>query len=284
MRPLLIGCFFCVCAALAALSISQTKLEAQPAIISNIRPTQRILIATMLTDSADDYGRGAVALIRSIKARTLTETDFRVLELDTKPILNTTLRHLLQKEGWTLTTVQRIPPRPQAPPPYERFADQFTKLHIWNLVQYDRVLYLDSDCLAVGSLDAVLSIPIRPTELWATRDIIGGRWTDGFNMGVFMVQPSAREFQRLMRDKDDPAIEYGYSMAEQGFLNVVYRRRWRDFGFRNNANLAAYLHDPVLWGRKAQMGINVIHYTLSKPWACSEPFRAVCGLWDGVAV
>jgi len=279
MRLRLIGCVL-VCAALVALTITQTKLQAQPAILSNIRPSQRILIVTMLTDDTDNYGRGALALIRSIKARTRTKADFHILELDTKPIAN--LRFLLQKEGWTLVTVQRIPPRPHTPQPFERFADQFTKLHVWNMVQYDRVVYLDSDCLAVGSLDALLSIPIRPAELWATRDIRGGQWMDGFNMGVFMVQPSAHEFQRLMRDKDDPAIEYDYTMAEQGFLNAVYRQQWRDFGFRNNANLAAYVQDPALWRRKAEMGLNVIHYTLSKPWACDVRYEKVCGLWDGV--
>jgi hypothetical protein len=29
-------------------------------------------------------------------------------------------------------------------------------------------------------------------------------------------------------------------MAEQGFLDVVYKNQWVDIGFRNNANLAAY--------------------------------------------
>ena len=242
---------------------------------------ERILIATMLTDDPDQYARGARMLIKSIRNRSAIPgegVDFKVLELDTKPIQNQTLRRLLTEAGWALEAMPRIPPR-RGVRTFGRFKDQFSKLNLWNMTQYDRVLYLDSDCLVVGAVDELLAMDLGGRPIWAARDIRRRVWVDGFNMGVFVVRPSATEFARLLRAKDDPAVPYEAQMAEQGFLNAVYRGRWGDIGFRNNANLAAYTDDRPAWLRAAAEGINVIHYTMSKPWACSRLYAPVCRLW-----
>ena len=144
---------------------------------------------------------------------------------------------------------------------------------------YDRVLYFDSDCLVVGSINELLSMDMQAHPLWVTRDIRGGKWVDGFNMGVFMIKPSIDEFRRLVKDKDDPTVQYETMMSEQGFLNVIYKDTWGDFGFSNNANLAAYSDDPVLWRQQETDGINVIHYTMNKPWDCGPAYKTVCALW-----
>ena len=243
---------------------------------------ERILIATMLTDDVERYAQGACALRRSIVimqgSSSRAVIDFKAFELDTKPIADPRLRDSLTQAGWTLASMPRIAPRSGAET-FGRFIDQFSKLNLWNMVEYDRVLYFDSDCLVVGTLDALLAINVSDAPLWVTRDIRAGQWVDGFNMGVFMIQPSAAEFARLMRAKDDPAVAYETMMSEQGLLNAVYRGVWRDFGFRNNANLAAFTDDPALWAREQREGLNVIHYTMNKPWECGPAYAAVCALW-----
>ena len=241
----------------------------------------KILIATMLTDDLEHYARGARALRRSMEGQIPggLAVDFKAFALDTKPIADPRLRESLTAAGWTLATMPRIAPRSGAET-FGRFVDQFSKLNLWNMVEYDRVLYLDSDCLVVGPLDALLALNVSDAPLWVTRDIRAGQWVDGFNMGVFMIRPSAAEYARLLRAKDDPGVAYETLMAEQGLLNVVYQGAWRDIGFRNNANLAAFTDDPPLWAREARAGLNVIHYTMNKPWACGPAYAAVCALWD----
>lgn len=246
---------------------------------------ERVLIATMLTDDIDNYARGAVKLLVSIKRSLSSDIhtsniEYRLMELDSKPIPNKATRELLSNAGWQIFSVPRIPPR-SGTNTFGRFIDQFTKLNLWNMTQYDRVIYFDSDCLVTGSLNNLLSMKIGP-GLWVTRDIRGGQWVDGFNMGVFMIQPSAYEFQQLLHSKDDPDFHFETMMAEQGFLNVYYQGKWTDFGFCNNANLAAYKDDPDLWSREFTAGINVIHYTMSKPWACTQEYAPVCDMWNKV--
>ena len=238
----------------------------------------KILISTMLTDDFDKYYLGAEKLIKSIKTATGTDdVEFKILELDSRPVQDQAIRNALLRAGWSFLRLPRIPPRNDEKT-HSRFRDQFTKLHYWNMTEYERVLYLDSDCAVVGNLDELLSMNITSKPLWATRDIRDGRWADTFNLGVFVIRPSSSEFLRLMRDKDDKLVVFEELMSEQGFLNAVYHGQWGEIGFRNNANLGVYTDDRQYWG-KHEAGINVIHFTMSKPWECSSPYEAVCEMW-----
>ena len=245
-----------------------------------VNASERILVATLLTDDFERYGRGALALRRSIRGAP-PNVEFKLFVLDTRPIADAGLRARLEAVGWTLATLPRVGARLGAEP-HGRYVDQFSKLGLWRLVEYDRVLYLDSDCLVVGSLDEALAIDVRPGELWVTRDIMHGFWQSGFNMGVFMIRPSLAENARLMAAKDDARVQYDQSMCEQGLLNVVYHDTWREIGFRNNANLAAYIDDRPLWQREAAQGLNVIHYTIDKPWTCVR--LRLCALWHDLGL
>jgi hypothetical protein len=244
-------------------------------------PLERTLVATMLSDDIPTYAKGAVALIKSIvRDMSLPQSriDFKLFELDIRPIDPDTKRSL-QQAGWVVASMPRIPPREGATP-WGRFVDQFSKFNFWAMTQYDRVLYLDSDCLVVGSLGPLLSLSLDDKPLWVTRDIRADRWVDAFNMGVVMIRPSLAEFERLMRLKDDQTFHYETAMAEQGLLNRVYPSgTWGEIGFRNNANLAAYTADRQLWDQAEAEGINVIHYTMNKPWACAWPYLHICALW-----
>jgi hypothetical protein len=267
-----------------ALTLQASLVQAKFSPSSAIKPdvTARTLIATMLTEKADDYGIGSVMLLRSIKRRTtlVSKTDFRIIELESKPIQDHHLRSMLEEEGWSFMSVPRIPPRDEGGT-NGNFKDQFTKLHLWNLTQYtDRILYLDSDCLVSGKLDELLVMNISAKPLWAARDIRDGSWRETFNMGVFMIRPSSDEYRRLIQLKDDTSVRFETIMAEQGFLNVVYKNQWGDIGFRNNANLAAYSTFKNQWDLEKSSGINVIHFTMSKPWWCNREYQEICDLWN----
>jgi hypothetical protein len=179
----------------------------------------------MLTDDAESYGKGALTLLRSIKRRTtlVRKTDFMIIELESKPIHDQHLRSKLTEAGWTFLQVPRITPRDEEGTS-PRFKDQFSKLNLWNLTQYtDRILYLDSDCLATGSLDELLAMNISSKPIWAARDLRNGFWEPTFNMGVFLIRPSPSEFRRLLALKDDAGVQFETAMSEQGFLNEVYK-------------------------------------------------------------
>ena len=238
------------------------------------------VIVTMLTDDVEKYSLGSLKLIASIHRRTDTPTsDFLLLELVEKPLPDE-IRVTLIYAGWKPCVVHRIPAREPVIP---HFVDQFTKLVLWKLVEYTKVVYLDSDCIVTGSLKPLLQMNLSSHPIWAAMDMMGGKWGPGFNMGVFAIQPSVNEFKRLILLKDSN-MPYKTLWSEQGFLNVVYRCVWGDIGFVNNANQAAFLEDRRKWAMYSKE-INVIHYTMWKPFKGGHwEHTVLTSLWNNVKV
>jgi len=245
----------------------------------NFTPNHALSVWTMLTDGGP-YVSGAVKLIKSAQRATRILVDFVYLELASKP-----LKHnesvLLEREGWMKCVVDTIQPL-DVQNTFPRFREQFTKLHVWKMTSYDTLIYLDSDTIVIGNLDDLLSSELTvPHRIGAARDFGGGRWRNTFNMGVFFIKPNTSEYERLRFIQKDPAIEFETSMSEQGFLNVVYEDMWYDIEFRNNANLAVYSQLRSYWDENFAK-VNILHYTMTKPWACTLEYERPCALWHDV--
>ena len=247
---------------------------------NEVKFEHELLVATFLTDDSN-YAYSAIKLLKSIvKNAETTMFDKLILELTQKP-LEVNLKKKLLDAGWKFCQVNRIAPRDEAQT-FPRFLDQFTKLILWNMTEYKRIVYLDSDVLVVGKIDNLLNVhnylDRDNLKIACTRDIRGGVWQNAFNMGVFAIKPNGTEFKRLIQMKNDSNVKFESLMSEQGFLNVVYKDKWHEFGFQNNANLAAYSQDRDYWDSFGNT-LNVIHYTINKPWACGQAYRKVCDQW-----
>jgi hypothetical protein len=94
-------------------------------------PEHSTAVWTMLTEG-DSYVAGAVLMGASVRKHSVVPLDLVVMELATKPLADVAWVRL-QEVGWKKCVVSRI--TPLAKP---RFRDQFTKLHIWKLVQERR--------------------------------------------------------------------------------------------------------------------------------------------------
>jgi hypothetical protein len=241
-------------------------------------PEHSTAVWTMLTEG-DSYVAGAVVMGLSVKQHSTVPLDLVVMELATKPLADVAWVRL-QEVGWKRCVVDRITPLAKT---FPRFRDQFTKLHLWGMTMYKTILYLDSDTLAVNSIDGLLLSDLGDRDIGVARDIRGGKWCDTFNMGVFLINPDEHEYQRLLQLQNSNSVKYESNMAEQGWINVVYKDKWYDIGFTNNANLAAYSDGKYdrpssMWAEKSD-DIRVIHYTMNKPWECHQTYKSVCRIW-----
>ena len=248
--------------------------------LNEVKFNHELSVWTMLTDDSN-YTHSAVKLLKSIEQNVKsTKFDKLILELDEKR-LPTYLKEILTKAGWTICIVYRIAPRDEQNT-FPRFRDQFTKLILFNMSEYTSVVYFDSDTLVVNNIEPLLNIHKQldkeNKKIACTKDIRDGQWQDTFNMGVFSIRPNQTEFERLIKMKSENKVHFETAMSEQGFLNVVYKNKWLEFGFENNANLAVYSQKKEYWTQSEQ-NINVIHYTMNKPWACSTEYIQVCNKW-----
>ena len=75
------------------------------------------------------------------------------------------------------------------------FGSAYTKLHIWSLVEYSQVFYIDADCMVCEPLDHMFDA-YKSTDLAASPDVFP---PDHFNAGVLLIRPSMAVFQELLR-------------------------------------------------------------------------------------
>jgi glycogenin glucosyltransferase len=141
----------------------------------------------------------------------------------------------------------------------------YTKLHIWNLTQYDKLLYLDADTIVVENVDELFE---AETDFAAAPDVFP---PDKFNAGVLLIKPCHGTFEDMQaKSASLPSHDGG----DTGFLNSYYPD-WYTSGttnrlpFRYNAQRTlhwlTYEKNPGYW--EAVKPLKIIHYSSSpKPW------------------
>ncbi|XP_073241722.1 glycogenin-1-like [Porites lutea] len=98
----------------------------------------------------------------------------------------------------------------------------FTKLNIWTLTSYTKIVYLDTDVLVLKNIDDLF----QRDELSAGPEDL---WPDVFNSGVLVIEPSMATFTRLIKEaKSKPS----WDGTDQGLLNDVYGNSWRTVPIR----------------------------------------------------
>ncbi|XP_052739455.1 uncharacterized protein LOC112050198 isoform X2 [Bicyclus anynana] len=137
----------------------------------------------------------------------------------------------------------------------------FTKIHCWNLTQYEKCVFLDADTLIIQNCDELF----EREELSAAPDV---GWPDCFNSGVFVFSPSVDTFSNLITF----ASERGsFDGGDQGLLNS-YFSDWargdinKHLPFLYNVTSAAfYSYIPAL--KHYGQNLKIIHFIgAAKPW------------------
>ena len=107
-----------------------------------------------------------------------------------------------------------------------------TKLHVFRLTQFSKIIFLDADVLPIRPLDHLFSLP---HEFSAVPDV---GWPDIFNSGVMVLTPGEEKFAQLSQLlKTSPSWDGG----DQGILNEWRGGNWNRLSFiYNTTPTAAY--------------------------------------------
>jgi len=157
-------------------------------------------------------------------------------------------------------------------------AAEFTKLNVWNLVQFDKVIYIDADAMLVDTVDELFDIPF---DFAAAPDIFP---PDKFNAGVLVLKPSEHTFRNMMQSLGELP---SYDGGDTGFLNAFFQDWYRapsecrlSFGYNAQRLLYSLTHDkrPGYW--ESIKPLKIIHYSSTpKPWETSGPKGDLEFLW-----
>lgn len=146
----------------------------------------------------------------------------------------------------------------------------FTKIALWRQTQFDHVVYLDADMVALRAPEELFD---SETAFAAVPDI---GWPDCFNSGMLSLKPNMGDYYALLA-----LAQRGISFdgADQGLLNTHFRD-WHRLSFTYNCTPSGnYQYVPAY--RHFQSSISMIHYIgHDKPWIMGRDIKGMAGVYE----
>ncbi|KAH7676359.1 Inositol 3-alpha-galactosyltransferase protein [Dioscorea alata] len=233
-----------------------------------------------------DYVKGVVGLVKGLrKVRSAYPLVVAVL-----PDVPEAHRKLLEKQGCIVREIQPVyPPENQTQFAMAYYVINYSKLRIWEFVEYSKMIYLDADIQVYENIDHLFDLP--DGHFYAVMDCfcektwshtkqyqigycqqcpnkvewpesMGPRPALYFNAGMFVSEPSLTTCEKLL---STVRITTPTPFAEQDFLNMFFKDIYKPIPLIYNLVLA------MLWRHPENVELHkvkVVHYCAagSKPW------------------
>ncbi|CAN6724487.1 unnamed protein product [Malus baccata var. baccata] len=235
---------------------------------------------------AGDYWKGVVGLVKGLRK----VNSGYPLVVAMLPDVPEEHRRILISQGCVLREIEPVyPPSNETQFAMAYYVIKYSKLRIWEFVEYSKMIYLDADIQVFGNIDNVFDYPdndfyavldcfCEPT--WSSSPLyklgycqqrpdkvqwdpnLGPTIPRYFNAGMFVYEPSLKVYCDLLRTLP---ISPTTPFAEQDFLNVFFRHEYMPISSNYNLVLA------MLWRHPENIQLDqvkVVHYCAngSKPW------------------
>ncbi len=244
--------------------------------------------ATLVTN--DDYALGALALARSLKQTgtaaplvvMVTNVDIDVSALESAgcvihPVAQLPVSEPFRQRHSRKAVHDRAPFTKGEKPLFHDPLDNFSKLRLWELEGYERVVFIDADAIVVRNVDRLFGYPefSGAPNLYETLDDM-----HRLNSGVFVAEPDRAQFERMIGALDAP--DAVWRRTDQTFLET-YFSDWHGLPYIYNTLQYVYFNLPALWHWPS---IRVVHYQYEKPWVADHPkqelLKPLIDLWHDV--
>ncbi|CAL9009241.1 unnamed protein product [Prunus brigantina] len=234
-----------------------------------------------------DYVKGVVGLAKGLrKVKTAYPLVVAVL-----PDVPQEHRSILESQGCIVREIEPVcPPENQTQFAMAYYVINYSKLRIWEFVEYSKMIYLDGDIQVYDNIDHLFDLPDGhfyavmdcfcektwshtpqykigycqqcPEKVqWPTSEL-GPPPSLYFNAGMFVFEPDLETYHDLLNTlKVTPPTPF----AEQDYLNMFFRKIYKPIPLAYNLVLA------MLWRHPENVELDkvkVVHYCAagSKPW------------------
>ncbi|AGB72301.1 putative glycosyltransferase [Rhizobium tropici CIAT 899] len=239
------------------------------------RPRAGQAFVTLVTNA--DYAMGALALARSI-VHSGTKADIVVLhtegvgENDLAPLAALDCR-LVEVEHLPLSDAfnerhargnlhTAAPFTKGRKPSFHTPLDNFCKLRLWQLIEYDTCVFIDADALVLRNVDRLFDYPefsAAPNVYESLADF------HRLNSGVFVAKPSLATFRHMLERLDCPDVFW--RRTDQTFLEAFFPD-WHGLPVFMNMLQYVWFSMPELWNWNS---VSILHYQYEKPWEQNHP-------------
>ncbi|KAF3783277.1 Inositol phosphorylceramide glucuronosyltransferase 1 [Nymphaea thermarum] len=162
-------------------------------------------------------------------------------------------KELLRADGWIIEPISLLA-NPNAHRP-KRFWGVYTKLKIFNLTKYKKVVYLDADTIVIKSVEDLFRCGKFCANL---------KHSERLNSGVLVVEPSETLYRDMMSKVNTLP---SYTGGDQGFLNSYYTGFANAHIFEPNASLDG---EPEMQRLSTLYNADVGLYMLANKWMVDE--------------
>ncbi|XP_024529174.1 UDP-glucuronate:xylan alpha-glucuronosyltransferase 1 [Selaginella moellendorffii] len=239
---------------LLSLPVGSCKTVQVPTLTSE-HTVSREAYATIL-HSVKSYVCGAVLLAHSIRKTGSTRDLIMVIDQH----INLEDRQGLEGAGWKIHHIERIRNPRARPDAYNEW--NYSKFRLWQLTQYDKVVFIDADVVVTRNMDFLFDLP----ELSAARN-----HKSVFNSGVMVIEPSNCTFNLLV---DGISRIKSYNGGDQGYLNEIFTwwhrlprsmnflKHFDDDAEENEYKMELFAAEPPV--------LYAVHFLGRKPWLCGR--------------
>lgn len=171
---------------------------------------------TLIT--TDSFAPGAKVLLHSLRTTMKPQTHKHKLLLLVTPQVSKATRTSLISHCDEIVEVEPIP-NPYAESTHvQGWVDSgFTKLRVFGLSAYNRLVYVDADCLVLEDLEELFAID-KDIDFATAPDVFP---PDRFNAGVLVIRPDNELMQELMEKAASRSLP-SYDGGDTGFLNAYF--------------------------------------------------------------
>jgi alpha-N-acetylglucosamine transferase len=252
-------------------------------------PRSRYAFVTLVTNA--DYAMGALALARSL-SYTRTAADIVVLHTagvdghDLQPLEQVGCRlvevaHLSLSDEFNERHARgnlhaAAPFTKGRKPSFHSPLDNFCKLRLWQLVDYETCVFIDADAVVLKNIDRLFDYPefsAAPNVYESLADF------QRLNSGVFVARPSPETFKDMQVMLDRPGMLW--RRTDQTFLETFFPD-WHGLPVYMNMLQYVWFTMPALWDWRS---ISILHYQYEKPWEKNHPkadrLKPLIDLWHG---
>ncbi|OAY43936.1 galactinol synthase 2 [Manihot esculenta] len=233
----------------------------------------------------EDYVKGVVGLAKGLR-KVKSKYPLVVAMLPDVPEEH---RQILVSQGCLVKEIAPVyPPENQTKFAMAHYVINYSKLRLWKLVEYSKMIYLDSDIQLFDNIDHLFDL--QGGYLYAVMDCFCELWRFSplhkigycqhcpdrvqwpaemgpkpplyFNAGMFVFEPSLSTYNDLLKTVE---VTTPTRFAEQDFLNMFFKDFYRPLPPIYNLILS------LLWRHPENIELDkakVVHYCAagSKPW------------------
>ncbi|WWC66588.1 uncharacterized protein I206_100491 [Kwoniella pini CBS 10737] len=274
-------------------------IEVNSKVSSGGSPGGRKAWVTLITNP--QYIAGVLTL-----HRTLISVSSYPLVVMTTPSLSLESRKIIEYSGIEIIQVPHLSPSSSQhtgfDPSFSRFNDAWSKIGVFNLNQFERIILIDSDMIFLRNMDELFELEL-PGEDWIGASpacicnpfklshypddwipencqlskqnsytklseptipkIDSPRTSHLLNSGLVIFKPSKNLYEKLIYHLNNSPTIANSKFADQDVITEVFKGKWKVLPWWCNALKTQRSVHKNMW---KDQEVRLIHYILDKPW------------------